>query len=264
MLPALSSALTLEMLDRTNDAVAVHRDFRILYANAAYARLYGFASGAELMAVEPMLWIGIPQDRWDDARSDYARIMAGEDLGVRRLELVAVRQERMTMELREHRVSWLGEPAIWFSLRDVKPEIAPQHRHVRGALDVLPLGVIAYDDADRIMFSNQRFHDIFRVLPEPEVIAGWRFADLLVFAERAASEAALDYPPIARVLAERDPSLRPTLHRINRRWFEVRSSSMAAGALVCYRDVHEETLAQQRAREREARLHARVSELRTA
>ena len=56
--------------------IIVHRNFKPLYANNAFAELFGYGSAREIMAM-PLLRELVPDDVWPRLESEYDDMMRG-------------------------------------------------------------------------------------------------------------------------------------------------------------------------------------------
>jgi len=102
------------LVDLSLQGVLVHRDFRILYANDAFARIWGLTTGPEAVAAGDLLQF-IPPDRRERSRSEYERAMTIPDgrVGVAE-EIANLRVDGGTtwVDLAERPIVWDGEPAL--------------------------------------------------------------------------------------------------------------------------------------------------------
>ena len=110
------------VIEGSMQGIMVHRDFKPLFCNPAYARIYGFAGVGEVLAHESLLDL-VPEDRRDKVIEQTKRLMAGREPSwqdrVRRL-----RRDGRTIwcDVQARRVVWEGEPAVQITTIDVTEE----------------------------------------------------------------------------------------------------------------------------------------------
>ncbi len=110
------------VIEGSMQGILVHRDFKPLFCNPAYARIFGFAGVGEVLAHDNLLDL-IPEDRRDKAIEQTKRLMAGREPAwqdrVRRLR----RDGRIIWcDVQARRVVWEGEPAVQITAIDVTEE----------------------------------------------------------------------------------------------------------------------------------------------
>jgi PAS domain S-box-containing protein len=117
------------------EAICVHRDGVIEFANQAAAALFGFASSAELVGRHYGTLV-VVTDRARLERDRTARL-AGESVPAR-FEFRGLRNDGATvwLECRASRVDWQGQPAVVTSLVDISDR--KQHERGSGAPEPAP------------------------------------------------------------------------------------------------------------------------------
>jgi diguanylate cyclase (GGDEF)-like protein/PAS domain S-box-containing protein len=151
------------LIDNAVQGVLVHRNFKPLYANAAFAELFGYADVAEVMAL-PLLRALSPSDAWPRIEAEYDDLMRGvrksiigRSCGVRkdgREIWVAV-----TMRV----INWRGEPAVMQTAFDITKQVEFEHgllqneQRLRSVLEILPQPVYVARRSDgQILFVNRK------------------------------------------------------------------------------------------------------------
>ncbi|HYD30560.1 MAG TPA: PAS domain S-box protein [Azospirillaceae bacterium] len=108
-----------DLVDGSPQGILVHRNFKPLSVNAAYARILGFESAEEVLA-QPSILQTVAPEFHDKARENYGRLMAGEPpppvIRVRNIRRNGV---EVWLDLAERVVDWEGVPAVQTTAVDV-------------------------------------------------------------------------------------------------------------------------------------------------
>ncbi|MBV9118639.1 MAG: EAL domain-containing protein [Acetobacteraceae bacterium] len=107
------------ILDRSLNAILVHRDGRLLYANQAFARLNGYSTPAEALARHVIGRYAHPADRALVRERIAARIRGDEDSAHYEFRLIRPDGEVIWVECLASRIMWNGEPALLGAYHDV-------------------------------------------------------------------------------------------------------------------------------------------------
>ncbi len=108
-----------EVLDVSPTAILVHRDGRLLYVNQAYARLNGYASPAEAIALHVVGRHLHPDDRALVRGHIAARMRGDESTGHYEFRLVRPDGSVIWVECLASRIVWAGAPALFAAYHDV-------------------------------------------------------------------------------------------------------------------------------------------------
>ncbi|MBT6137540.1 MAG: PAS domain S-box protein [Rhodospirillaceae bacterium] len=149
-------------------AIIVHRNFKPLYANTAFARLHGFADPMELMAGVSVLDMAVPRDR--DVMRRHARTRGNDDDQVIAFEYEVARSDGQLcwVEVFASTGPWRDRPATIMMVHDITEKKvseealreAEQSVHRMGrAIEVLDQPFVLWDDDDRLVACNTRFRD---------------------------------------------------------------------------------------------------------
>ncbi|HYD32673.1 MAG TPA: PAS domain S-box protein, partial [Azospirillaceae bacterium] len=155
------------LIEGSIQGIMIHREFKPLFANEAYARYFGFASAEEVLAlgsIEPFL---MPEEM-PRARRNYERLMAGE----RRLEVQRVRNRRkdgtpIWLDVFDRVVEWMGEKVVQVTVVDVtdhvraEREAAEKTVQLEAAFDAMPSGICMFDRDLKVVVQNQQFLDLW-------------------------------------------------------------------------------------------------------
>ncbi len=164
------------MIDQSPVAVLVHRDFRIVYANAATARLYGYPN-AEAVRGLPSLFTLIPAEEHAGAQNVYDAVMRGEMKDtVRRVQGLRPDGVRTWLYVADRLINWHGQPAGLVCLLDVQEQTKAEEaalaneRTLRSLLQVLPQPIFVERLQDgKILYVNRKSERLFG-LPASELL----------------------------------------------------------------------------------------------
>jgi PAS domain S-box-containing protein len=259
------------LLDALAHGVVVHRDFELLYANRAMARRLGFASVEALLADRSLLRF-VPSERHAEAERRHARVMAGLEPPAAALALphVTATGASFWAEIDEAVIDWQGAPAVMASLVDVTEEIETrtQQHFLKEAIDYLSDSFILYGPDDRVLLTNQRFHEVFDYLPPQGEIVGRSMMDLV----HASLAAGVVTDPnlgedvagwVERYIANRRVQLLQLYEDTwpSGRWDLVKEQRLSSGAFISVRtDITDRKRAEFALKDQEARLESALAE----
>lgn len=152
-----------DMIENAAQGIVVHRHFKPLYANAAFAQLFGYDTVDDVMAL-PLLRPLIPDDLWAQAELDYDDLIHGrrKALIVRTRGLRRDGQE-IWMSVTERAIEWDGKPAVQLNLFDITHHMVMEHnllraeQHLRAILEILPYPIyIARRPDGQVLFVNRK------------------------------------------------------------------------------------------------------------
>ncbi|MGQ9371461.1 PAS-domain containing protein [Azospirillum sp. ST 5-10] len=250
------------LVEGSIQGIVVHRGFRPLFANDAYARIHGYASGAEVMALGSLRPLVAPEER---ARSwaRHFRLMAGRPVaGVTRTRGLRRDGSSVAVETAERVVAWIGGPAVQATVVDVsdrvraEAEAAEAAAQMRAAIEAMPSAMLMFDDDLRIRVFNRRYCDVWN-LPA-EVIAEQGTMDaLLRYGLRNGYFPGADPDTFAEqrlAFVRRNEAYSHLHHTVEGRDLELRGSPRPEGGwVITITDVTDRTRAVQAMRESEAR-----------
>lgn len=111
------------LAEGSQQGVLVHRDFKPLYANPAYARILGYESVAEVMAQPSILPVVAPEMQ-EAARENYRRLIDGEPPPpAQRVRNIRRNGAEAWLDLVERRVDWQGQAAVQATVLDVSEQV---------------------------------------------------------------------------------------------------------------------------------------------
>lgn len=161
--------------------ILIHRDFKPLFVNRAYADIFGYTPD-EILRMETTLRLVAPYERERFVQYKNAR-MAGE-YAPPRYEYQGVRKDGsfVWLDNREWAIKWRGEPAILTAVLDLahlrrEEELLRSEERFR-MLSGAAFEAVVIHDRDRILEVNQAFVRTFGY--EPSEIAGKNILELVV------------------------------------------------------------------------------------
>jgi diguanylate cyclase (GGDEF)-like protein/PAS domain S-box-containing protein len=151
------------LLDKTVQGVIIHRNFKPLYANDAFARLFGYRDARDIMKM-PLLRKLVPDDVWPRLESEYDDMMrgakadfVGRSRGLRRDGLEIWVAVTMTV------VDWQGGDAVMLTAFDITQQVEIEHdllkneQKLRSVLEILPHPIYVARRSDgQILFVNRK------------------------------------------------------------------------------------------------------------
>lgn len=158
------------MIAEARHGVFVHRHFKPLFANSAFARLLGFPDVAALLAL-PLIRPLVPPDNWAplEARHDaLLREKTAADTGITRLRLLRLDGSEVWLALTERKVPWrmtdgkLQNAAEWHCFdisgqMQTEQQLMASEQRLRALLEVLPTPVLIARQPDgQILFVNRK------------------------------------------------------------------------------------------------------------
>lgn len=159
------------LLDAVPVPILVHRRFRPLYANPAYAELMGMANAGAVLALDSILDLLDPAVH-GRALADCDAVMKGKtrDRPLRvsnRLPDGAARW----LDLVERRVPWVGGPAVLAVYHDVTAEVEAERAAqealsakddlLAGTMQVIPAGLAVFDPDLRLVGCNEAYRALW-------------------------------------------------------------------------------------------------------
>ncbi|HEU0117910.1 MAG TPA: PAS domain S-box protein, partial [Alphaproteobacteria bacterium] len=152
-----------DLIENSVQGILVHRNFKPLYANEAFAKLFGYDSAKDIMAL-PLLRPLVPQDAWARAEQEYDDLIRGRrksivtrTRGLRKdgREIWAATTERL--------IDWHGSPAVQINTHDISEQMAIEQnllqneQHLRAILEILPYPIYIANRADgQLLFVNRK------------------------------------------------------------------------------------------------------------
>jgi len=162
------------LVEGSIQGVMVTRDFKVLFANQAYADMHGFDSPEEMLALDSILSLYAPHEH-EKMRANREARLRGETPPARyEYEGRTKDGETMWVESVNQLIEWEGEPAIQAAVVDITKRKLAQFRleqsearaqaqatRTRHLLDSSPQALVVVDAAGRITSVNQKTERLF-------------------------------------------------------------------------------------------------------
>jgi diguanylate cyclase (GGDEF)-like protein/PAS domain S-box-containing protein len=150
-------------LDGFAQGVIIHRNFKPLYANEAFAKLFGYETAKDILAM-PLLRPLVPDDLWPRLEVEYDEMihgskksMFGRSRGVRK------NGQEFWAAVTLCVVEWPDGPAMMLTAHDVTRQVELEYsllkneQKLRSVLEILPYPIyIARREDGRILFVNRK------------------------------------------------------------------------------------------------------------
>jgi len=149
-----------------NDAVQgviVHRNFKPLYVNTAFAELFGYGGPDEIMSL-PLLRPLVPDDVWPRLETEYDELMHGSKSSViGRSRGIRKDGHEIWIAVTLRAIDWEGTPAMMLTAFDITKQVEQEHnmlkteQKMRAVLEILPYPIFVTRRSDgQILFVNRK------------------------------------------------------------------------------------------------------------
>ena len=152
-----------DLIENSVQGILVHRNFKPLYANQAFASLFGYKTAKDVLAL-PLLRPLVPPDMWarieqeyDDLMHDRRHTIVTRARGIRKdgTEIWTAATERV--------IDWHGDKAVQINAYDISQQMAIEQtllkseQHLRAILEILPYPIyIAKREGGDLLFVNRK------------------------------------------------------------------------------------------------------------
>ncbi|MDX2027647.1 MAG: diguanylate cyclase [Alphaproteobacteria bacterium] len=151
------------LVENSVQGVVIHRNFKPLYANRAFARLFGYKSAKDILEL-PLLRPLIPEDRWARVEEEYDELIRGKRKSViTRARGIRKGGQEIWLAVTEQLIMWGGTKAVMLtavditSQMDAEQSLARSEQHLRAILEILPYPIyVARPDDGRLLFVNRK------------------------------------------------------------------------------------------------------------
>ena len=150
-------------VDDAAQGVIIHRNFKPLYTNRAFADLFGYSGVKEVMDL-PLLRSLVPGDVWPRMEAEYDEIMRGTKKSlIGRSRGVRKDGSEIWVAVTLRRVDWYGHPAMMLTAFDITKQVEIEHYLVkneqrqRAVLEIVPYPIyIARRKDGQVLFVNRK------------------------------------------------------------------------------------------------------------
>ena len=107
------------LIEGSIQGICIHRNYRPLFANPSYARIYGYDTPGKVLALDSLLDT-VPAELRKASQNTWDRMSRGELDAVRtRMEGLRRDGQRIWVDVQARSVDWMGEPAVQLTVVDV-------------------------------------------------------------------------------------------------------------------------------------------------
>jgi PAS domain S-box-containing protein len=159
-----------ELIENSLQGIVIIQDFKIAYANPAFARISGY-SVDELLSFKPQQVIELahPDDRAKLWRNFRNRI-AGMDISPHyQFKGLSKQGKIKILELYANRIEYFGKPAIQGLILDITEQVAAQEiikqrtKLIETILNNIPMGIVVNEiESGNSNLMNKEFREIFK------------------------------------------------------------------------------------------------------
>jgi diguanylate cyclase (GGDEF)-like protein/PAS domain S-box-containing protein len=152
-----------DLVENSVQGILVHRNFKPLYANAAFAKLFGYKKSADILAL-PLIRPLVPADLWPRVEEDYDALIHGRrESATMRLRGVHKDGREVWLSVDERLIDWHGNAAVQLNVSDVSEQVAMlaelvnAEQRLRAMLEVLPYPIYITRRSDgQLLFVNRK------------------------------------------------------------------------------------------------------------
>ncbi len=152
-----------DLIENSVQGILVHRNFKPLYANTAFARLFGYRTAGDILAL-PLIRPLFPAPRWAQLEEEYGKLIRGREKPViTRVPAVKKDGSEIWLSITERVIDWFGAKAVQINAFDISDQMAIEHRmleseqHLRTIFEVLPYPIyIARHGDGKLLFVNRK------------------------------------------------------------------------------------------------------------
>lgn len=152
-----------DLVDNSVQGILIHSNFKPLYVNKSFARLFGYDSPEAVMAM-PLIRPLFPNDLWPQLEESYNDLIRGRRLsGIFRTRGRRSNGSEIWLSVTERLLDWHGSPAVQLSVYDISRQIAIEQmmldneQLLRSILEILPVPIyIARWSDGRLLFVNRK------------------------------------------------------------------------------------------------------------
>ncbi len=152
-----------DLIEGSVQGILIHSNFKPLYVNAAFARLFGYDTPEEIMAL-PLIRSLYPKETWPDVEEDYNALIRG----TKKPQIVRMLGQKrdgseIWLSAAKRPIRWHGFPALELCVFDIGKQVEMERvmmgneQLLRSILEILPVPVfIARRRDGRIQFVNRK------------------------------------------------------------------------------------------------------------
>jgi diguanylate cyclase (GGDEF)-like protein/PAS domain S-box-containing protein len=151
------------LVDDAVQGIIVHRNFKPLYANDAFAALFGYNDAEEILAM-PLLRKLVPDDVWPQLEQEYDALLRGEKKSViGRSRCLRKDGQEIWVAVTKRVIDWPGGDAVMLTAFDITQQVELEfgllknEQKLRAILEILPYPIFISRRTDgQILFVNRK------------------------------------------------------------------------------------------------------------
>ncbi|MDD3182783.1 MAG: sensor domain-containing diguanylate cyclase [Alphaproteobacteria bacterium] len=152
-----------DMTDGAVQGVLVHSNFKPLYANRAFAHLFGYDKAEEITAM-PLIRPLYPHDIWPEVEQEYNDLVRGDKIApISRIKGLRRDGQEIWLACTKRVIDWHGSKALQICAFDVTNQVAMEQlmlgneQQLRSILEILPVPIFISRRRDgHILFVNRK------------------------------------------------------------------------------------------------------------
>lgn len=152
-----------DLVENSVEGVLIHRNFKPLYVNKAFADLFGYASPDEIMLM-PILRPLVPTERWAMIEEEYDALIRGQKpFSITRARGIKKDGTEIWTSTTQKAVTWEGKKAIHLTAFDITSQMTMEQtllkseQHLRALLDILPQPIYITNQIDgKLLYVNRK------------------------------------------------------------------------------------------------------------
>jgi PAS domain S-box-containing protein len=157
-----------DLLEQSIQGIFIRRGEEIVFANQAYADLFGYGSPDEIIGLDTVRQLKAPEER--NRMQDYAKDRQTGQGAPNQYEFRGRRKDGslIWIENRVQNVDWDGIEAVLTVSMDISVRIEAErrvdraHALLRDAIESLSEGFLLYDADDRLVLTNKRALEMYK------------------------------------------------------------------------------------------------------
>lgn len=152
-----------DLIENSVQGILVHRNFKPLYVNEAFARLFGYSSAQEILDL-PLLRPLVPNDMWPRIEKAYDDLLrSNAKSSITRARGILKDGREIWTSVTERVVDWHGTPAVQINAFDISHQMSLEQnllkneQRLRAVLEILPYPIyIARRSDSQLLFVNRK------------------------------------------------------------------------------------------------------------
>lgn len=152
-----------DLIENSVQGILVHRNFKPLYANKAFAKLFGYQSAKAVLEL-PLIRPLVPPELWPRMEEEYDELVHGRKASIiSRVRGLKKDGQEIWLAITERRIDWHGQSAVEINAFDISDQMAMEQvllkneQNLRAMLEILPYPIfIARFGDGQLLFVNRK------------------------------------------------------------------------------------------------------------